>query len=194
MWGVAAVADGSPPADRDAVLRSVSRALRRDTRALRALLARVRPHLPAGPDTVRLLAPVDDYLLVCPRLADTWDPDTDDGTGRPLPPLNTAHLTALRIAARRLALRTAGLLHQLVRGAGHDPAGALPELDRLLDAWCADYRDGCAARWIPVARQAEYQSRLVLAAFQLAGRHAPARSRTGEPERDPRAAVPTRRD
>ena len=59
--------------------------------------------------------------------------------------------------------------------AGRDPADALPELDRLIDEWCADYRDGCGARWIPVARQVEYQSRVVLAAFELAGRHAPRR-------------------
>jgi hypothetical protein len=182
MWGVTAVADGSPPADRDAVLRAVSRTLRHDTGLLRHLLARIRPHLTAVPDAARLLAPVDDYLLVCPGLADAWDPDTGDSPAHPLlPPLSTAHLVALRISGRRLALRTAGLLHQLVRAAGRDPAGALPELDRLIDEWCADYRDGCGARWIPVARQAEYQARVVLAAFELAGRHARACSGSGEP-------------
>ncbi|GHB19904.1 dehydrogenase [Streptomyces viridiviolaceus] len=195
MWGVAAVGDGSPPADRDAVLRSVSRTLRDDTRLLNHLLARIRPGARhAGPDAARLLAPVDDYLLVCPRLADAWDPDTDDGSGRSLPPLSTAHLVALRIAGRRLALRTAGLLHQLVTRAGRDPADVLPELDRLVDEWCADYRDGCAARWIPVARQAEYQTRVVLAAFELAGRRASACSRSGEPGWGSEAAVPMHRE
>ncbi|WP_344600433.1 M14 family zinc carboxypeptidase [Streptomyces glaucus] len=196
MWGVAAVEDGSPPADRDGALRAVSRTLRHDTRLLRGILARVRPHLAAVPEAARLLAPVDDYLLVCPGLADAWDPDTaaGDGPGHALPPLSTAHLTALRIAGRRLALRTAGLLHQLVTGAGRDPAGALPELDRLIDAWCADYRDGCVARWIPVARQAEYQTRVVLAAFELAARYAPARSRSGEQGWGSGAAVPMHRE
>ncbi|MFE1753648.1 M14 family zinc carboxypeptidase [Streptomyces anandii] len=181
MWGVAAVADGSAPADADAVLRAVSRTLREDARLLERLLARARPHLAGVADADRLLAPVDDYLLVCPGLADAWDPDSGDGTGRPLPPLTTAHLTALRIAGRRLALRTAGLLHRLVRAAGHDPAGVLPELDRLIEERCADCRDGLGARWIPVARQAEYQTRVVLAACELAARHArppePARPR-----------------
>ncbi|MFI1536366.1 M14 family zinc carboxypeptidase [Streptomyces anandii] len=181
MWGVAAVADGSAPADGDAVLRAVSRTLREDARLLERLLARARPHLAGVADADRLLAPVDDYLLVCPGLADAWDPDSGDGTGRPLPPLTTAHLTALRIAGRRLALRTAGLLHRLVRAAGHDPAGVLPELDRLIEERCADCRDGLGARWIPVARQAEYQTRVVLAACELAARHArppePARPR-----------------
>ncbi|MFI7019029.1 M14 family zinc carboxypeptidase [Streptomyces sp. NPDC050164] len=194
MWGVAAVADGSPPADRDAVLRAVSRTLRHDTGLLRHLLARIRPHLAAVPDAARLLAPVDDYLLVCPGLADAWDPDTGDGAAHPLPDLSTAHLAALRISGRRLALRTAGLLHQLVRAAGHDPAGALPELDRLIDEWCADYRDGCGARWIPVARQAEYQARVVLAAFELAGRHTRACSGSGESGWGSGAAVPMQRE
>ncbi|MGA5897252.1 M14 family zinc carboxypeptidase [Streptomyces venetus] len=194
MWGVAAVADGSPPADRDAVLRAVSRTLRHDTGLLRHLLARIRPHLAAVPDAARLLAPVDDYLLVCPGLADAWDPDTGVGTAHPLPPLSTAHLVALRISGRRLALRTAGLLHQLVRAAGHDPAGALPELDRLIDEWCADYRDGCGARWIPVARQSEYQARVVLAAFGLAARHPRLRAPSGEPGVESGAAVPMQRE
>ncbi|MFE0809093.1 M14 family zinc carboxypeptidase [Streptomyces sp. NPDC058848] len=191
MWGVAAVGDDSPPADRDAVLRAVSRTLRHDTQRLQRVLARVRPHVATDPDAARLLAPVDDYLLVCPRLADAWDPDTEDGTGRSLPPMNNAHLVALRLAGRRLSLRTAGLLHQLVTRTGGDPAGVLPEVNRLVDEGCADYRDGCAARWIPVARQAEYQTRVVLAAFELAGRRRPtAGSRSGEPGWGPGAAVP----
>ncbi len=195
MWGVPAVEDGAAHADEETVLRRVSHTLRHDARVLNRLLERLRPHLPAGSDTARLLAPVDDYLLVCPGLADTWDPDVPvTGGARPLPPLSTAHLAALRIAGRRLALRTAGLLHQLVTGAGHDPAGVLPELDRLLDEWCEDYRDGCGARWIPVARQVEYQSRVVLATFELAGRYAPACSRSGEPGWNAGAAVPMHRE
>ncbi|MET7478852.1 M14 family zinc carboxypeptidase [Streptomyces sp. NPDC005648] len=193
MWGVAAVEDGSPPADAAGVLRTVSHTLRHDTRLLERLLVRLRPHLADVPDAGRLLAPVDDYLLVCPGLADTWDPDVADGA-RPLPPMSTAHLAALRIAGRRLALRTAGLLHQLVRAAGRDPAGVLPDLDRLVDEWCADYREGCGARWIPVARQVEYQSRVVLAAFELAGRYAPACSRSGESGWGSEAVVPMHRE
>lgn len=194
MWGVRAVEDPSPPADRDAALRAVSRTLRQDTRILEGILRRIRSQLAAAPDAARLLAPVDDYLLVCPGLADAWDPDAGGaGAGR-LPPLSTAHLTALRIAGRRLALRTAGLLHRAVRGTGHDPAGALPDLDRLLDAWCADYRDRHGARWIPVARQAEYQTRVVLSAFELAQRYARVRSRSGEPGWGAQAAVPMHRE
>ncbi|MEU5039363.1 M14 family zinc carboxypeptidase [Streptomyces griseorubiginosus] len=193
MWGVAAVEDAGLPADAAAVLRTVSHTLRRDARLLEDVLARIRPYVSDAPDAARLLAPVEDYLLVCPGLADAWDPDVTD-TVRPLPPLSAGHLAALRIAGRRLALRTAGLLHQLVIRAGTDPVGALPELDRLIDLWCADYRDGCGARWIPVPRQIEYQSRVVLAAFELAVRHAPARSRSGEPGWGSEAAVPMHRE
>ncbi|MEU3794907.1 M14 family zinc carboxypeptidase [Streptomyces fructofermentans] len=178
MWGVAAVEDSSRPADPEGVLRAVSRTLRHDTALLEGLLARIRPGLAAVPDAGVLLAPVDDYLLVGPGLADSWDPDTGpapgaDGTARPMPPLDTARLTALRISGRRLALRTAGLLRRLVTTAGNDPSGAGAELDRLIDAWCADYHDGHGARWIPVARQADYQARVVLAAFDLARRGEP---------------------
>nr|WBO81098.1 M14 family zinc carboxypeptidase [Streptomyces sp. SBE_14.2] len=194
MWGVAAVEDDSVPTDAAAVLRTVSRTLRHDSRLLARLLARTRHRLPATADTERLLAPVDDYLLVCPGLADAWDPDIVTVDAQPLPALSTAHLATLRIAGRRLALRTAGLLHQLVSRAGSDPAGVLPELDRLIDLWCADYRDGCGARWIPVARQVEYQSRVVLAAFDLASRHAGACSRSGEPGWGSEAAVPMHRE
>ena len=190
MWGVGAVEDPARPADPDAVLRSVSRTLRHDTRLLEGILGRIRPGLDTSPDAARLLAPVDDYLLVGPGLADSWDPDVRDAGARSLPPLDTARLTALRLAGRRVALRTAGLLHQLVTASGHDPCAALPELDRLIDAWCADYRDGCGARWIPVARQVEYQARVVLAAFDLAGRRAGARSRSGEPDWGAQATVP----
>ncbi|MFD5817317.1 M14 family zinc carboxypeptidase [Streptomyces sp. NPDC127038] len=194
MWGVGAVEDPSRPADPDPALRAVSRTLRHDTRVLEDILARVRPGLDGSPDTACLLAPVDDYLLVGPGLADSWDPDVRDAGTRALPPLDTARLTALRLAGRRVALRTAGLLHQLVTASGNDPSGALPELDRLIDAWCADYRDGCGARWIPVARQVEYQARVVLSAFELAGRHNGVRPRSGDSGWTARATVPMHRE
>ncbi|GAA3160555.1 M14 family zinc carboxypeptidase [Streptomyces virens] len=193
MWGVAAVADGSPHPGPAAERRAVSRTLREDTRLPADLTDRIRPHLAAVPDAARLLAPVDDYLLVCPGLADAWDPDTAPSAD-PLPLLTTAGLTALRPAGRRVVLRTAGLLHQLVSRAGHDPAGALPQLDRLIDARCADYRDGCRARWIPVERQAEYQARVVLAAFALAVRRPRGPSRSGERDWGPGTAVPMHRE
>lgn len=186
MWGVTAVQDPSAPADTEGALRDAARTLRHDTALLQGLLARIRPYLDAAGDAEPLLAPVDDYVLVCPGLADSWDPDTGpaadpDGTARPLPPFTTARLTALRISGRRIALRTAGLLHQLVSAAGRDPYGATADLDRLIDVWCADYHEGHEARFIPVARQAEYQARVVLAAFDLARHRGAARAPGARP-------------
>ncbi|MEU9186776.1 M14 family zinc carboxypeptidase [Streptomyces sp. NPDC048484] len=197
MWGVAAVQDPSTPVGTEDALREVTRILRRDAALLEGLLARIRPYLGAAGDVDRLLAPVDDYVLVGPGLADSWDPDTGpaanaDTDARTLPPLTTARLTALRISARRIALRTAGLLHQLVTAAGQDPYDATADLDRLIDMWCADYHDGHEARWIPVVRQAEYQARVVLAAFDLARHRGPARDPGVRPVGTPptRAEVP----
>ncbi|GAB2330170.1 hypothetical protein STREPTOSP366_53320 [Streptomyces variabilis] len=98
------------------------------------------------PDGDRLLHPVEDYLLVCPGLANARDPAPGNDSARPLPPMTTARPAALRLAGRRLALRTAGLPHQLVTRAGRDPADALPELNRLTDARRADPRDTLGAR------------------------------------------------
>ncbi|MEU3143168.1 MULTISPECIES: hypothetical protein [unclassified Streptomyces] len=136
--------------------------------------------------------------LVCPGPADAQNlgtgtgTDTGDGSGglRPLPPTNTARLTALTLAGRRPALRTAGLLHRPATTTGHDPAGAPPELDRLIDARCTDYRGTCATRRIPVARQAEQQARPVVAAFEPDPRHPRTLSRSGEQGWGAGGAVP----
>ncbi len=198
MWSVPAVEDASEPEDADRALRTVGRTLRRDTELLEDILGRIRTSVSARPDAARLLAPIDDYLLVGPGIANSWDPGAHRAGTRPLPPLDMARLTSLAISARRVALRTAGLLHQLVRAAGEDPAGALPRLDRLIDEWCADYRDGYGARWTPLARQVEYQSRVVLAAAGLAGRHARGNSGHGSPadapDRDVKSSAPLRQE
>ncbi|GKQ37396.1 hypothetical protein [Streptomyces sp. A012304] len=69
----------------------------------------------------------------------------------------------------------------------------LPEPDGFLDAWCADLHDGCAARWIPVERQVEYQARVVLDAFVPAARQGPVGARSGESDWGTRPAVPMHR-
>nr|WP_245703119.1 M14 family zinc carboxypeptidase [Streptomyces lushanensis] len=133
MWAADGVGDTSPHPDPHGALESISRTLRQDARTLAGLLERVRPHLLAA--TGPLLAPVDEYLAVSPGLADEWAPEaalgrsgggapgaaggartgggagSADGSGS-LPPMNRARIMALRIAARRLVVRTAGLLHQ----------------------------------------------------------------------------------
>lgn len=77
---------------------------------------------------------------------------------------------------------------------GLDPEGVLPELGRLLDSWTAEYRDGRGAESVPAARQAEYQSRVVLAAFERAAwRPAPC-SRSGESDWGSEPVVPMHRE
>ncbi|WP_422641232.1 hypothetical protein [Streptomyces glaucescens] len=49
---------------------------------------------------------------------------------------------------------------------GATPPACCPSWAGLLDPWTAEHRDGRGDEWIPVARQAEYQSRVVLAAFE----------------------------
>ncbi|MEV7682297.1 M14 family zinc carboxypeptidase [Streptomyces sp. NPDC088341] len=225
MWAADGVGDTSPHPDPHGALETISRTLRQDARTLARLLERVRPDLLATVDP--LLAPVDEYLAVSPGLADEWSPEaalgrsggartgTDagarTGTGTAargatgtgsggLPPMNRARIMALRIAARRLVVRTAGLLHQTlvpesvaqppsVTGSLPPPlsltgpfpgfaAGALPEplaevrstLDQFLTERCAAFEADCRARWIPVRDQAEHQFRIVLAAAELAER------------------------
>lgn len=96
---------------------------------------------------------------------------------------------ALRIAAQRLVVRTAGLMDQML-DAGSGPVGGgradvdadadvgvevgvhdvRVTLDRFLTQRCEMFEAGCRARWIPVHDQVEHQFRVVLAASELATR------------------------
>ncbi|MCP3819489.1 dehydrogenase [Streptomyces sp. A3M-1-3] len=170
MWGADEVAITAAHPDVHGALETISHTLRRDAQLLAGLLERVRPVLPdtAGP----VLAPIDEYLAVCPSLADEWAPAAALGETGGLPPLNRARIMALRIAARRLIVRTAGLLHQLV-AAGSEPVHEVrATLERFLTQRCDAFEADCGARWIPVSDQAEHQFRVVLAAFRLAAQSA----------------------
>ncbi|GAA1164251.1 M14 family zinc carboxypeptidase [Streptomyces hebeiensis] len=185
MWAVEEVGDTAPHPDPHGALEDISRRLREDARLLAGLLERVRPALTAA--TAPLLAPVEEYLAVCPGLADEWAPEGPlGGTGgledRDLP-LNRARIMALRIAAQRLVVRTAGLLGQMFAvayeapsaPAADGPSAPEPEdvritLDRFLTRRCAAFEVDCGARWIPVHDQVEHQFRTVLAVAELAAR------------------------
>lgn len=173
--GVEEVGDTSAHPDPPGALEVISNSLRQDALFLAGLLERVRPGLPAtvGP----LLAPVEEYLAICGGLADEWAPEAALRETGGLPPLNRARIMALRIAARRLVVRTAGLLHQML-AAGHDTDGAegaevtdvRASLDLFLTRRCDAFEADCRARWIPVHDQVEHQFRIVLAASELAAR------------------------
>ncbi|MFC9651907.1 M14 family zinc carboxypeptidase [Streptomyces sp. NPDC056937] len=187
MWGVEEVGDTSAHPDPPGALETISRTLRQDALFLAGLLERVRPglHASVGP----LLAPVEEYLAICGGLADEWAPEAALRETGGLPPLNRARIMALRIAARRLVVRTAGMLHQML-AAGHgtepgrgtgttggaagagdpDTAGVRAALDVFLTRRCDAFEADCRARWIPVHDQVEHQFRIVLAASELAAR------------------------
>ncbi|WP_162794128.1 M14 family zinc carboxypeptidase [Streptomyces paludis] len=177
MWAVDAVGDASPHPDPHGALDTIGGTLRGDARLLSGLLEQVRAGLPAtaGP----LLAPIDEYLGVSPGLADEWASEAVRGpapaAGRPgrTPPMNRARVMTLRIAARRLMARSAGLMHQLLADGGDGPTGAAAHdvrtaVDRFLTERCQSFEADCRARWVPVRDQAEHQFRVVLAASELA--------------------------
>ncbi|MFF5563610.1 M14 family zinc carboxypeptidase [Streptomyces sp. NPDC012623] len=182
MWAADVVADASGHPDPYAALETVSRTLARDTRYLSGLLERVRPGLPDS--AAPLLTPVGEYLAASADLAQEWSPDVALGASGTLPPMNRARVTALRIAARRLMLRSAGLLHQILDDGGEGASGhrvaqgpapeVRVELQRFLTEGCEAFEADCRVRWIPVSDQVEHQFRVVLATAELAARSAPA--------------------
>ncbi|MFC4885148.1 M14 family zinc carboxypeptidase [Streptomyces beijiangensis] len=164
MWGVDGVADGTPHPDPRPELLSISDGLRAEAQRIEALLDRVRPELVARAG--QFLAPVEEYLAVSPALADAWHPDAALSEPSRLPPLTRAHVMALRISARRLMVRSSGLLHRaLTEGAAGRHLDVLADLDASITRVCAVYEEEYGAHWIPVGDQVEFQSRVVLAAF-----------------------------
>lgn len=192
MWAVDAVGDASPHPDPNGALDTIGRTLRGDARLLSGLLEQVRAGLPAtaGP----LLAPVDEYLGVSPGLADEWASEAvrgpaPAGGGQPRP-MNRARVMTLRIAARRLMVRSAGLMHQALADGGTSGDDAVAHdvrtaVDRFLTERCQAFEADCRARWIPVRDQAEHQFAVVLAASELAAGTAGTAGTAGPPR--PRA-------
>ncbi|MEV0091452.1 M14 family zinc carboxypeptidase [Streptomyces sp. NPDC050738] len=165
MWGIDSVADATPHPDPRPELLAISDGLRERTLRLEALLDRVRHEL--EPRARQFLVPAEEYLMVSPALADAWHPDAALSEPSRLPTLTRAHVMALRISARRLTLRPAGLL---LRALAAGPAGRHQAVRDALGAavadGCAEYERRHGARWIPVRDQVEFQSRMVLAAFE----------------------------
>jgi hypothetical protein len=106
-----------------------------------------------------------------------------------LPPLRR-YPSVDELVARAAALAARHPRDAVLRRVGTSRAGT----PLWLLAWCAEYRDGFGARWIPVGRQAEFQAHVVLAVFELAYGHARVGSLSGEPGWGTRAAVPMHRE
>ncbi|NUS10603.1 MAG: 3-hydroxyacyl-CoA dehydrogenase [Streptomyces sp.] len=163
MWASPGVADPSPHPDPALALGAVADRLRQQSRTARALLADLPEALPTGADP-RLLRVAEGLAAMGPKVAEEWEALPSS----PPVPLTRAHVAALDIAARRMSLRAAGTMLQLLDGAGSPAARALrQEADRLLTAWAEGLAAAHTLTWLPVPTQIDAQAESVLAAARL---------------------------
>ncbi|GAA3714954.1 M14 family zinc carboxypeptidase [Streptomyces tremellae] len=165
MWAADEMADPSPHPDPRGAVTGIGRLTERDAEFLAGLADRVRPRVPVH--VAPLLRTVDDFRRSCPALVAEWAPESFAGFPGGLSGLNSAQVLALTIAARRLVLRTAGMLYQTVEACGPAAHDVRDALDRFLTARCAVFERRCRPRWVPVADQVEHQFQVVRAAFAL---------------------------
>jgi hypothetical protein len=166
MWAADEIADASPHPDPPGAMTGVARLTERDAEFLAEMADRVRPRVPVH--VAPLLRTVDEFQRSCPSLVAEWGPESFAGFPGGLPGFNRAQVLALTIAARRLVLRTAGMLFQTVEACGPAAQDVRDRLDRFLTARCAVFEQRCRPRWIPVADQVEHQFRVVRSAYELA--------------------------
>jgi hypothetical protein len=160
MWASPGVADASVHPDPARALADTAARLREQSRTAGALLARLHERVPGGDP--RLFRVAEGLAGMAPRVAEEWEALHVSPPVR----LTRAHVAALDIAARRMALRWAGTMAQLAVAA--DPARPLhQEADRLLREWAADLGAAHALTWLPVPDQVDLQTESVLAAARL---------------------------
>lgn len=163
MWASPGVADTSTHPDPARALADLAVLLRHQAGRTRALLRAVHPLIAPSGDSTRLLRIAEGLVAMCPRVADEWE------RLHPSPvPLSRAHLHALDIAARRMSLRAAGTLLQLLSGVGSpDAEGPRAACERQLGRWAAELAAGHELTWLPVPVQTDLQTETVLATFRL---------------------------
>jgi hypothetical protein len=166
MWASRRVTDPAPHPDPSNALTVLAARMRRDGDTAAAALEQARPLLvDAGLGGSPLLGGVRQAVGAFPGLADDFE-----ALARHSPvELTVAHLAALDVAGRRIALRATGMLLRLLDEAHVDegPDGETgrlyTRLERRLDANSRDLLATADARWVPVADQVELQARTVLA-------------------------------
>ncbi|MGQ4511381.1 M14 family zinc carboxypeptidase [Streptomyces sp. DW26H14] len=166
MWAADEIADASAHPDPQGAMTAVGRLTERDAEFLAEMADRVRPRIPA--QVAPLLRTVDEFRRSCPSLVAEWSPESFAAFPGGLGGFNRAQVLALTIAARRLVLRTAGMLFQAVEACGPAAHDVRDRLDRFLTARCSVFEQRCRPRWIPVEHQVEHQFRVVRSAFGLA--------------------------
>ncbi|MEU9345062.1 M14 family zinc carboxypeptidase [Streptomyces sp. NPDC048278] len=159
MWASDLVDDPAPHPAPAAAMRRLARRLLRDSREVERVLADALPRLEGlggldGP----LLRAARWALGLIPGLAEDW-------IQRPPVDTTMAYVGSVDAFGRRLPLRAASMLLRVLREADDRAA---PRLEELVAAWCEAYGERFRARWVPLERQVEHQSRTVLAAAQHA--------------------------
>ncbi|MFG1810952.1 M14 family zinc carboxypeptidase [Streptomyces sp. NPDC049040] len=164
MWASPGVSDSSPHPDPARALADLAVLLRHQTGLTRTMLAEVRQAVPR-PDAneARLLRIADGVAAMGPRVAEEWE-----GLHASPVRLSRAHVAALDIAARRMSLRTAGTLLQVLGdSAGPEAVRIRRSGERRLGRWAAELAAGHGLTWLPVPTQVDLQTEAVLAAFRL---------------------------
>ncbi|MFJ9559135.1 M14 family zinc carboxypeptidase [Streptomyces fuscichromogenes] len=159
MWASDLVDDPAPHPAPAAAMRRLARRLLRDSREVERVLAEALPRLDAlsgldGP----LLRAARWALGLIPGLAEDWIQRSPVDT-------TMAYIGSVDAFGRRLPLRAASMLLRVLREADDRAA---PLLEELVASWCEAYGERFRARWVPLERQVEHQSRTVLAAAQHA--------------------------
>jgi hypothetical protein len=162
MWASPGVSDSSPHPDPAGALADLAVLLRHQSGLARTMLAEVRQVLPPSGGDARLLRIADGLVAMGPRVAEEWDALHTSPVR-----LSRAHVHALDIAARRMGLRTAGTLLQLL-GSDSSPPGERVRAagERRLGRWAAELAATHALTWLPVPTQVDLQSEAVLATFR----------------------------
>ena len=175
MWASRRVAHGEPHPDPGHAVAVLAARLRKDGAAAAGSLERALALLDSGADGDPVMGPllrgIRQAVDIFPGLADDFD---ELAVWSPVR-LTLAHVAALDIAARRMPLRTAGMLLRVLDEARLDEEPASEgarlraRLERRLDAGARDVIAAMDGRWVPVSDQAELQARTVLAAVDLVG-------------------------
>lgn len=157
MWASDLVDDPAPHPAPAAAMRRLAGRLLRDSQEVERVLTEALPRLDGlldGP----LLRAARWALGLIPGLAEDWIRR---------PPIDTtmAYVGSVDAFGRRLPLRAASMLLRVLREADDR---AVPRLEELVASWCDAYGERFQARWVPLERQVEHQSRTVLAAAQHA--------------------------
>ncbi|MCF2531612.1 3-hydroxyacyl-CoA dehydrogenase [Yinghuangia sp. KLBMP8922] len=182
MWTSPYVDDARPPeAPAEAAILSCITRLRAAGVEVGRLVDDVGAVLPDS----RLFRAARGLSDLCPVLADEWTDlaadNAPDGAAEPPPPaattshltLTRAHITSLQAQTWRLPLRAAAMLLHLLDDEPRTRTQpqlryAQNRLIALVTRWCREYEAALAATWLPVARQAEHQGRMTVAAVRLA--------------------------